>query len=125
MYSLNLRVFEQNKNISRVLFRSKKTEEGYELLRTLFQYMLTGENVDLYGGTLKHKMYWEKMPIIRETYTYEMFCMIAEDMLWFNQNNHIDLFPSDWFTRLDFDVDNPNRQVLYNYMFILPEMDIN
>lgn len=122
MNSLNLRVFEQNKNISRILFRAKRNTEAQELLKRLFEYMLTGKSVGLYGGTLLHKTYWEKVPIVRETYSYEMFCMIAEDMIWFNKDNITEYFPSDWFPVSDFDVDNPNRQVLYNYMYIVNQL---
>lgn len=122
MNSLNLRVFEQNKNISRVLFRAKRNDEAQELLKRLFDYMLTGRSVGLFGGTFLHKAYWEKVPIVRETYSYEMFCMIAEDMIWFNKSDSLAYFPSDWFPENNFEVDNPNRQVLYNYMYIINQL---
>lgn len=121
MPSLNLRIFEQNKNISRVLYKSGKNAEGGILLNHLFNYLLNGVNNSLYGSIFHHAEYWEKVPLIRETYAYELVCMIVEDMIWFYPDM-TELYPMDWYEGLDFEVDNPNRQVIYNFMYINRQM---
>lgn len=121
MSSLNLRIFEQNKNISRILYKSGRNEEGAILLNHLFNYLLNGVNNGLYGSIFHHPEYWEKVPIIRETYAYELVCMIVEDMIWFYPDSR-KLYPMDWYEGLDFEVDNPNRQVIYNFMYINRQM---
>lgn len=125
MNSLCLRVYEQNKNISRVLLRAGRIEEGYQLIRNLFDYLFNGTNNGLYGSTLKHDEFWKKSFLIRETYAYEMFCMIVEDMLRFNIDAPEFLFPQEWFDPLEFEVDNINRQVIYNYMYLLKSLKNN
>ncbi len=118
IHTLNLRVYEQNKNISRIHFRAGQFEEGHRLLNNLFDYMLNGNDKPLHGNVFKHPLYWQKVPIIRETYAYEMFNMIVEDMIRFHIDKTDQLFPSDWYKGLEFEVDNPNRQVLYNWIYV-------
>ena len=122
VHSLNLRIFEQNKNISRVLMRAGRFEEGYTLVHNLLDYLLAGKNQGLYGSIFNHPEFWNQLPVIRETYAYEMFCMLVEDMIVFNLENKSEFFPRDWYHNVDFEVDNINRQLIYNYMYINNQM---
>lgn len=117
IYTLNLRCFEQNKNISRIYFRDQQTELGYELIFNLINYLLNGINKNLFGNIFSHNQYWEKVPMIRETYAYELFTMITEDMIRFNINSQ-EFLPDDWYSELDFEVNTPDRQIIYNWIYI-------
>jgi len=118
IFTLNLRCLEQNKNISRIHFRAEQSESGHTLLNHLLHYLLTGEDRGLYGNIFKLDTYYQKTPVLRETYTYEMFTMLAEDMIRFHYKNHRDYFPNQWYAGLDFEVDTPDRQIIYNWMYI-------
>ncbi|CAL2107786.1 conserved hypothetical protein [Tenacibaculum sp. 190524A02b] len=118
MQTLVLRVYEQNKNISRILFKSGAKQEAHNLLFNLFNYMLNGVNNNLYGTIFLHEKLWKKTPILRETYSYEMFNMVAEDIIRFNIEKTEAFFPNDWYMNLTFEVDNINRQILYNWIYI-------
>lgn len=117
IYTLNLRCFEQNKNISRIYFRDQQAEPGYELIFSLINYLLNGTNKNLFGNIFSHKQYWEKIPVIRETYAYELFTMITEDMIRFNINSR-EFLPDHWYSDLDFEVNTPDRQIIYNWIYI-------
>ena len=116
--TLNLRCFEQNKNISRILLRANKTEEGHDLLNNLLTYLLSGKEKNLFGNLFKDKNYWNKVPILRETYAYELFPMIAEDMIRFNIQDKLNYLPNEWYLNLDFDVNTSERQIIYNWIYI-------
>ncbi|MFK8010005.1 MAG: hypothetical protein AB8H03_26865 [Saprospiraceae bacterium] len=118
MYTLNLRVIEQNKNISRILLRAGKTEAGFEILKNLFHYMFNGVSNNLNGSILNYKEFWEKVPILRESYTYQMFCMIIEDIIRFNFKSPNEYYPNEWYKDLDFEVNSPDRQLIYNWIYI-------
>lgn len=116
--TLNLRCFEQNKNISRILLKSERKKEGYELLYNLLNYLLNGVEKNLYGNLFKESGYWSIVPILRETYAYELFPMLAEDMIRFNLKDSVGLLPNEWYLNLDFEVTTPSRQVIYNWIYI-------
>ena len=122
MHTLNLRVFEQNKNISRTYFRAGRVEEGYALLFNLFNYTFNGVSEGLFGNMFNLPEYWKHATVVRETYTYEMFLMIVEDMIRFNLHKYDDFLPNDWYSKLDFEVDNVNRQVIYNWIYVNNEL---
>jgi hypothetical protein len=116
--TLNLRCFEQNKNISRILLRSGRKQEGYDLLFNLLNYLFNGVEKDLYGNLFRETGYWNIVPILRETYAYELFPMLAEDMIRFNLKDTSGFLPSQWYLNLDFEVNTPSRQVIYNWIYI-------
>lgn len=118
VYTLNLRCFEQNKNISRIYFRDHKDEDGYKLIFNLLNYLFNGNSTKLFGNIFNHKEYWLKLPIIRETYAYELFMMITEDIIKFNINNTEEYLPDYWYADLDFEVNTPERQIIYNWIYI-------
>ncbi|WP_294263970.1 hypothetical protein [uncultured Chryseobacterium sp.] len=117
IYTLNLRCFEQNKNISRIYFRNHQEDSGYQLIFNLINYLLNGVNENLFGNIFSQKEYWMKVPIIRETYAYELFTMITEDMIRFNIHS-TEFLPDDWYSGLDFEVNTPDRQIIYNWIYI-------
>jgi hypothetical protein len=123
IYSLNLRCFEQNKNISRIYFRDNQFELGYKLISNLLNYLLNGKDNELFGNIFKNQFYWSKIPLLRETYSYELFTMIIEDMIRFNINNHIDFLPNIWYINLDFEVNTPDRQIIYNWIYINKQLN--
>lgn len=118
MGTLNLRCFEQNKNISRILLKSGNDRAGYVLIFNLLNYLLTGTANNLYGNLFKDNNYFNIVPILRETYAYELFSMFSEDMIRFNTGNRAALFPKSWFLELDFEVNTPARQWIYNWIYI-------
>ena len=118
MGTLNLRCFEQNKNISRILLKSKDTETGYSLIFNLLNYLLNGTEKNLYGNLFKDKNYWNIVPILRETYAYELFSMFSEDMIRFYSSDKSSFLPNTWYLDLDFDVNTPARQMIYNWIYI-------
>lgn len=124
IYTLNLRCIEQNKNISRILFRLNKTEEGYALLNNILEYLFNGENKNLYGNIFKDKILWNKVPLIRESYTYELFQMVVEDMIRFNIEDTIIILPNEWYLNLEFEVNTFERQIIYNWIYINKQLQI-
>ncbi|WP_407492417.1 hypothetical protein, partial [Elizabethkingia anophelis] len=118
IYTLNLRCFEQNKNISRIYFRNGEVQLGYELISNLITYLFNGKSNNLFGNIFNEKQYWDKVPIIRETYAYELFTMIAEDIIRFNIQKNDIFLPDEWYIDLDFEVNTPDRQIVYNWIYI-------
>jgi hypothetical protein len=116
--TLNLRCFEQNKNISRILLKAGSDEAGYSLIFNLLNYLLSGTATDLYGNLFKDSNYWNIVPILRETYAYELFSMFSEDMIRFNINNKTAFLPRCWFLDLEFEVNTAPRQMIYNWIYI-------
>lgn len=118
MGTLNLRCFEQNKNISRTLMRQGKTEEGYCLIFNLLNFLLTGVSRGLHGSLFADENYWNIVPVLREAYASELFSMFSEDMIKFNSGNKTDFLPNCWYMDLDFEVTTPARQIIYNWIYI-------
>lgn len=116
--TLYLRCIEQNKNISRVFFRDNKIESGYTLINNLLDYLFNGTEKNLFGNLVRYKDYWKRSPILRETYTYELFQLFAEDMIRFNLQNKVDFLPNQWYLNLDFEVNTSDRQIIYNWIYI-------
>ncbi|WP_142688158.1 hypothetical protein [Chitinophaga polysaccharea] len=118
LYTLVFRCLEQNKNISRILFRSGDEEAGNALLVRLFDYMLNGGDRDLYGVIFKEPAFFERQAYIREAYAYECFRMIVEDMIRFpGKGGHQANFVP-WYLQLDFEVNTTDRQILYNWIYV-------
>jgi len=117
IHTLIHRCSEQNKNIALIHFREGDDESGYRLLRILFTYLLNGNDMGLLGNVFNNKLYWEKSPVIRESYTYELFTLTVEDVLRFKAKTP-EIFPISWYAEIEFDVNKPDRQVIYNWMYI-------
>ncbi|QGK75418.1 hypothetical protein [Flavobacterium sp. SLB02] len=119
MYTLSTRCFEQNKNISRVYFKSNQIELGNKTAKSLMCYLFNGEHKEgLFGSVFKNNFYWTKNPDAREYFAYDTFISIAEDMVRSNLNNHLDFFPNEWNIDLNFEIDNPNRQIIRNWISV-------
>lgn len=119
MYTLSARCFEQNKNISKVFFKSNQTELGNKTVKKLLRYLFNGEYKDgLFGNIFSDSSFWNKNPDIRESFAYETFLSVAEDMIKANLNNRLDFLPNEWNIDLNFEIDNPNKQILYNWITV-------
>lgn len=119
VYTLSTRCFEQNKNIAKVYFTSKQMELGNKTANSLMCYLFNGEyNEGLFGSFFKNNFYWSKNPDVREYFTYEAFISIVENIVKSNLNNHLDFLPNEWNIDLNFEIDNPDRQIISNWISV-------
>lgn len=119
MYTLSTRCFEQNKNISRVYFKSNQIELGNKTAKNLLCYLFNGEHKEgLFGSVFNSNFYWTKNPDTREYFAYETFISFAEEMVRSNLDNHFDFLPNEWNIDLNFGIDNPNRQIIHNWISV-------
>jgi len=119
MYTLCTRCFEQNKNISRIYFTSKQMELGNKTANSLMCYLFNGEyNEGLFGNIFKNNFYWSKNPDVREYFAYEAFISIVEINVKSHLNNHLDFLPNEWNIDLNFAIDNPDRQIIYDWISV-------
>ncbi len=118
IHSLASRVFEQNKNISSIFLREQKFDSAYSLLFNLFNYLFNGTNKNLYGNSFNCTSLWEKTEMLREVYIYQMFIAIVTDTVRFNLYNKDCFLPSKWYLNLNFDVNNTNRKVISDWIYI-------
>jgi hypothetical protein len=119
MYTLSTRYFEQNKNISKVYFKSNQMELGNKTAKSLMFYLFNGQYKEgLFGSVFNSNFYWSKNPDIREYFTCDTFISLAEDMVRSNLNNHLDFLPNEWNIDLNFEIDNPNRQIIRNWISV-------
>ncbi len=119
MYTLTTRCFEQNKNISRIYFTSNQMELGNKTANSLMCYLFNGEyNEGLFGSIFKNNFYWSKNPEVREYFAYEAFISIVESNIKSNLNNHVDFLPNEWNRDLNFGIDNPDRQIIRNWISV-------
>jgi hypothetical protein len=125
LHSLASRVFEQNKNIHSIFLRDKKVDSAYSLLFNLFNYLFNGINNNLYGNFFKNNSLWEKVLISREVYIYQMFVEIVEETVRYNFYNNDCFLPSKWYLNLKFKVDNTNRQVISDWIYINKQLREN
>lgn len=120
IFTLLFRSAEQNKNITRILFRSGNWEAGAASAKDLLNYLLNGEPGALHGEVFEEKRYWNEMPYVREGYAYECFRAMVSLVIHLekgNLPNVPDLFPQV-FGDLTFDVNTPDRQILHNWIYI-------
>jgi hypothetical protein len=119
MYTLSTRYFEQNKNISKVYFKSNQMELGNKTAKSLMCYLFNGEHKEgLFGSVFNNNFYWSKNSGIREYFAYETFTSVAENMVMSNLNNHLDFLPNEWFIDLNFGIDNPDRQIIHDWISV-------
>jgi hypothetical protein len=119
MYTLNTRYFEQNKNISRIYFKNNQLELGNKTAKSLMCYLFNGEQKEgLFGNIYKDNLYWSKNPEIREFFAHEAFTSVTENMVRSNLNNHLDFFSNEWYIDLNFEISNPDRQIIHNWISI-------
>jgi len=116
--TLNLRSYEQNKNISRIYLKSGNERKGYDLLRELLTQMFNGTPQEIFGKLVQRKDVWNQAPILREYYAYSMMNMVAGDFVKFNYRNTDKLMPNGWINDLNLEVNNSDRQSIYNFVFI-------
>lgn len=117
IYSLYLRSFEQNKNIARVLIRAGKYEEGNQLINNILNFLLTGKDNGLHG-IIYTEFYHGKIPVLREMYTYDFFAEIVEEHIKLGLATKSSLSCSEIFGNIDFEVNTPERQLIYNWLYI-------
>lgn len=119
IYTLCTRCFEQNKNISRIYFASNQMELGNKTAKSLMRYLFNGEyNEGLFGNIFKNNFYWSKNPQVREYFAHEAFISIVESTVKSNLNNHLDFLPNEWNIDLNFGIDNPDRQIIYDWISV-------
>lgn len=119
MYTLSTRYFEQNKNISRIYFKSNQIELGNKTANSLLCYLFNGEYKEgLFGSVFNNNFYLGKNPDIREFSAYETFTSVVENMVKSNLNNHLDFLQKEWCIDLNFEIDNPDRQIIYNWISV-------
>lgn len=119
IHTLLFRSAEQNRNLSRVLFRSGDWMNGSLLAKDLLNYLLNGEAGTLYGSVFKDEAYWDTVPYVREGYAYECFRGMVSHMVKFESqfSGNVNLFPH-MFGDLTFKVDNPDRLIIYNWIYL-------
>lgn len=119
IYTLCTRCFEQNKNISRIYFASNQMELGNKTANSLMHYLFNGEyHEGLFGNIFKNNFYWSKNPDVREYFAHEAFISIVESNVKSNLNNHLDFLPNEWNMDLNFGMDNPDRQIIHNWISV-------
>jgi|GEM_PF-1678610 len=119
MYTLSTRCFEQNKNISRVYFKSNQIELGNKTANSLLCYLFKGEHKEgLFGSIYNNNFYWSKNSDLREFFAYEAFTNVAENIVRSNLNNHLDFFPNEWYIDLNFEIETPERQLIHNWISV-------
>jgi hypothetical protein len=119
IYTLCTRCFEQNKNISRIYFASNQMKLGNKTAKSLMLYLFNGEyNEGLFGNIFKNNFYWSKNPYVREYFAHEAFISIVESTVKSNLNNHFDFLPNEWNIDLNFGIDNPDRQIIYDWISV-------
>ncbi|PSL50297.1 hypothetical protein CLV51_1011641 [Chitinophaga niastensis] len=120
VFTLLFRSAEQNRNISRILFRKGDWQAGAALSRDLANYLLNGEPGNLYGKIFEGREFWEAVPYVREGYAYECFRGMVSQMIHFEKDvkgDPPDLF-SHLFRDLSFVVDTPDRQILHDWLYL-------
>jgi len=119
IYTLCTRCFEQNKNISRIYFASNQMKLGNKTAKSLMLYLFNGEyNEGLFGNIFKNNFYWSKNPYVREYFAHEAFISIVESTVKSNLNNHFDFLPNEWNIDLNFGIENPDRQIIYDWISV-------
>lgn len=121
VHTLLFRSAEQNRNLSRILFRSGDWERGSMLAHDLIDYLLNGEAGNLRGAIFKEPAVWEAVPYVREGYAYECFRGMVSHYIHFNKSfkgeNPPDIFPSI-FGELSFSVDTPDRKIMHDWLYL-------
>lgn len=119
IYTLCTRCFEQNKNISRIYFASNQMGLGNKTANSLMHYLFNGEyHKGLFGNIFTNNFYWSKNPDVREYFAHEAFISIVESNVKSNLNNHLDFLPNEWNIDLNFGLDNPDRQIIHNWISV-------
>lgn len=119
MHSLLYRCMEQNKNIARIYQKQGMKSLSEALLKTIFNFLFNGQVSEgvLQGSVEIYKQSWKKSLTLRESYTYELFRITVEDGLR-NNAPQPETAKKTWFSELEFDVTNSDRQVIYNWIYI-------
>ncbi|MBT2562524.1 hypothetical protein [Pedobacter sp. ISL-64] len=120
LFTLLFRAAEQNKNISRVFFRSGQWEKGAQLGKDLLSYLFNGKKGCLYGKIFADKAVWKEIPYVREGYAYECFNALVSLMIHFERRSakeEKDVF-GKMFKGLRFKINTPDRQILAHWIYI-------
>ena len=120
VHTLLFRMAEQNRNLARVLFKMGKWDKGAELSANVLAYLLNGNASGLYGHAFEDQEYWNLVPYVREGYAYEYFRGLVAMLIRqkeSGQNEKAMLFDS-LFGHLEFDIDTPDRLILYNWIYL-------
>ncbi|WP_160715001.1 hypothetical protein [Chitinophaga solisilvae] len=120
IFTLLFRAAEQNKNISRIFFRSGNWQAGATFAKDLLHYLLNGEPGQLYGTIFREKTFWNEIPYVREGYAYQCFRVMVSLMIHVEKRHPViapHLFPGI-FGDLRFEINTPDRQILAHWMHI-------
>jgi len=91
--SLLFRSIEQNKNISKILFKKGEKQNAFRLKRSLLEYFVDGHSENLYGQALYDSNLWNKYPLVREGFAYGYFAELVYELATIKQDQE-DYFSS-------------------------------
>lgn len=116
--TLLLRSAEQNRNISRTLFRRGDWQEGAALAKNLLEYLFNNKSKNLYGKIFHEESQWHSIPYIREGYAYECFRGFVSQMIHLDRISNgktPNLFPY-FFGDFTLETDTPDRLIIFNWL---------
>ncbi|MCX2432963.1 hypothetical protein [Pedobacter sp. GR22-10] len=118
IHTLMLRCAEQNRNISRIYFKSGNWDEGARMANSLLRFLFNNDTDGLHGKTFVQHAYWAKTPYVREGYAYECFRGFVSQMVVLSKLPKaisLDLF-SMIFSNLEIDANSIDRVFIYNWL---------
>lgn len=120
VHTLLFRSAEQNRNISRILFRKQDWVAAAGLAKDLLRYLFQGQAGKLHGTIFSNHAYWEKNEYVREGYAYECFRAFVSQMIQIERANMTespDIFYL-LFDGLEIDITSPDRLIIANWLEI-------
>lgn len=118
VHTLVFRSAEQNRNISRILFKKRDWAMASALSNDLLNYLFNSNPGSLYGAVFSEKYYWDKNLYIREGYAYECFRAAVSQMVQIeNKNSDLDLNLFNlMFKDIEIEPSTPDRLIIHNYL---------
>nr|WP_315034218.1 hypothetical protein [uncultured Chryseobacterium sp.] len=121
MSTMNVRIYEQIKNITKIYHRAGQNKKAIEIISLLFKHIYTGipNSVNTFSSIVDNKTLWEKTPILREAYTNDVFLIYLQEFM--RSNIYLGdekLTELDWLKDIDFDVFTEDRKFIYNWIYI-------
>ncbi|MGI9650893.1 hypothetical protein [Chryseobacterium sp. RLHN22] len=117
MFTMNVRIYEQIKNITKIYHRAGQDQKGFQLAADLFKYLYSGKptSVNFYSTIINNAELYKKTPILRETYTNDVFLIYLQEYMRFKNPSFTEL---DWIENLDFEVFSEDRKFIFNWIYI-------
>lgn len=121
MFTMNVRIYEQIKNITKIYHRAGLDEKAVEISSLLFKYLYSGVSnaVNTYSSIIDKPELYQKTPILREAYVNDVFLIyLQEFMRTKNTRKDFKVSELDWLQDLDFEVFSEDRKFIYNWIYI-------